>query len=151
LAATNRPSAVHSPERLKQVIPKSLMIPFAMIVGHELGYRAPKMLLPQRNDAIEALVMRKKSRRDRLKVVFMVEAAQDRFRGDMKSQASTARQPSPTDRDNRLAIRFHIWTLVKPASDAASTTPLPPRITPSSFHDNRPRCPNLLQRIPTSR
>jgi hypothetical protein len=56
LAATNRPSAVHSPERLKQVIPKSLMIPFAMIVGDKLRGGSSKMALAQRDQPIETFL-----------------------------------------------------------------------------------------------
>ena len=42
LTALNRSLAVRSPERLNQLVPDSLMIPLAMVVGYELGNRASK-------------------------------------------------------------------------------------------------------------
>jgi hypothetical protein len=46
LAATNRSSAIRSRERLSQLVADALMIPLAVVVGHELGDRAPQMSYP---------------------------------------------------------------------------------------------------------
>jgi hypothetical protein len=39
--------AIRSPERLNQFVPDALMIPLAMVVGHEFGDDASKMSLPE--------------------------------------------------------------------------------------------------------
>ena len=41
LAPSNRSLVIRSPGQLNQVVPDALMIPLAMVVGHELGNRAP--------------------------------------------------------------------------------------------------------------
>ena len=57
LAAANTPLAIRSPERLNQLVTDALMIPLSMVVGDELGNRASKMSLPQRNYARKALLL----------------------------------------------------------------------------------------------
>jgi hypothetical protein len=46
-----------SPERLNQSVADALMVPLAMVVGHEVGNGAPKMALTERDHAIEALLL----------------------------------------------------------------------------------------------
>jgi len=48
--------AIRSPERLNQLVTDAVMIPLGM-VSNELGNRASKMSLPQRNHAREALLL----------------------------------------------------------------------------------------------
>jgi hypothetical protein len=43
---------------LNQLGADALMVSLAMVVGHELGYGATKMPLPQQDHAIEALLPR---------------------------------------------------------------------------------------------
>jgi len=42
---------------LNQLVSDALMIPFLAIVVHELSYEVPKVPLPQRHDAVEALCL----------------------------------------------------------------------------------------------
>ena len=46
LASAKRSSAIRSLKRLNQLVVDALMVPFAMVVGHELCYRASQMPLP---------------------------------------------------------------------------------------------------------
>jgi hypothetical protein len=56
-ASANRTVAISSRDWLNQLVANALMVPFAMVVGHELDDRATKMSLPQQNYAIEALLL----------------------------------------------------------------------------------------------
>jgi hypothetical protein len=49
--------AIRSPERLNQLVADALMIPLGFVMGNELGNRASKMSLTQRNHAREALLL----------------------------------------------------------------------------------------------
>ena len=57
MASANRSVAIGSREWLNQLVADSLMVSLDMAVGHGLGYRAPKMPLPQQDHAIEALFL----------------------------------------------------------------------------------------------
>jgi len=57
LVATNTSLAIHSPERLNQLVPDALMIPLGVVVGYKLGNHASQMSLPQRDHAREALLL----------------------------------------------------------------------------------------------
>lgn len=53
--SANRSMGLHSPERLKQLVANTLMVPLAMVMRHELGNRLLKVALTKRGHAIQAL------------------------------------------------------------------------------------------------
>jgi hypothetical protein len=57
LTAANRSLANRSPDRLNQLVTDALTIPLAMVVGHEPSDHATKMLLPEQDHALEALLL----------------------------------------------------------------------------------------------
>ena len=56
LVSANRSVDRRSPELLNQFVADALMVPLAIVVGHEVGNGAPKVALTERDHAIEALL-----------------------------------------------------------------------------------------------
>ena len=85
--SANRSLDRRSPERLNQFVADALMVPLAVVVGHEVGNGAPKVAFTERDHAIEALLLDRSHEALRVGVT----AAELHFRS--RSQISTRPRP----------------------------------------------------------